>query len=183
MNHNADRVVRYLLKQLIFQLDEMPDPIDDAYDLYETDRQEPEREFFCNQLKNAIQSFNTVFLFLDSLDQLPRHDRGVLCELFQQFPKTRVKIFMTLTSELKKDIDLSDKPMVRNLLQGARKPQIISKAEDIKLYVKHQVKKKAKGYSPRTKQRIVEKISSQGLEQYYLFMSVLTKEFFWQSSN
>jgi len=162
IHQKADKVIRSLLKQLVFQLDEIPDSIEDAYDLFLHDPREPERATFEDHLKNVIQSFNTVYLFLDGLDLINPHDRYVLCEAFKQIPRTRLKIFLTLTPGPTNKIDLSDKPGMRYLLQGARSLEIVSKEECIRTYLENQVNKKAKRCPPETKKAIIETISSQG---------------------
>jgi hypothetical protein len=165
LTQNTEQIVRFLLKQLVFQMDELPEAIGGAYDLYKHDGQEPEEASFVSHLKNAVQQFSTVYLVLDSLDQINEHGKATFCDLLMQLPRTRLRMFLTLNIESAGRLEYLGDPALGGLLRGARLMEITSSSDDIKKYIEHQIRKRGMGCPESTRIAICKTISSQGIKQ------------------
>lgn len=159
-------VVRHLLKQLVFQLDEIPDQLELAYDLSQQDGQEAEDATFVTELKNAFQQFTTVYLFIDGLDRCEEHTQHALCQILQQLSRARLRLFLTIAKNATGNSHIARNKALRELLQGTRPVDIAATPDDIKRYVENQVQKKARNCTQKA--RIIEAITSAPAEQYGL---------------
>jgi hypothetical protein len=160
--------VRNLLKQLVFQLDVVPETLESAYDRFLRDGMEPERAAFVALTRGCFKQFSTVFVFIDAFDECSKQERPILMDSIQQFPKSQLRLFLTVRriNPITR-IEYRNDPLLKRWLpQGAKPLEITAKANDIKSYVTLQLDRRAGDSNSELRSKIVTAICSRSAGRY-----------------
>jgi hypothetical protein len=151
--------VRNFLKQLVFQLDDVPEALEFAYDRFIQDGMEPENASFVTFLRDCFQQFTSVFLFLDALDECDKQEKPHLMEALHQIPKSRLRLFLTVRrNDPVTDLEYRHDPHLKRWLQQGSTLVITARTADIETYVTTKLERR--GEDPERSRRIVTAISS-----------------------
>jgi hypothetical protein len=179
-----------LLKQLVYQLANIPKPLCDLYDQKSRDGREPDLASFVTLLKGCFAEFTTVWILLDAFDECLEHERPTLLNALKELPKSQLKLFMTGRPPLLWDRNLRYDEMLQTWLEGYGTQEIEGKPEDIKRYIEAKLRKEAKGIERQFPKHhnIVSEIAtpiSTGVKQQCgtLFFLLTVLGFCWQSSS
>jgi len=117
-SQRADEVVKSLLKQLIYQLDTIPENVEQAYQQFETRGliATPNFDSFVEFFIACSRKFFTkVFIFLDAYDESLDEERRALVNALDKMLKSGPKIYVYITtrshlvSELSKELGVVKK--------------------------------------------------------------------------
>jgi ankyrin repeat domain-containing protein 50 len=100
-NQRADEVIKSLLKQLIYQLDTIPENVEQAYQQFETRGliATPNFDSFVDFFIACSKKFFTkVFIFLDAYDESLDEDKRTLVTALDKMLKSGPKIYVYMTT-------------------------------------------------------------------------------------
>ncbi|KAM0513961.1 hypothetical protein ACHAPE_007316 [Trichoderma viride] len=117
-DYQRDQTPIYLLKgilrQLTGQINPLPVPVSDLYDLHIQKRSEPTLDEMSSVLSQVIQNFTTVFLVVDALDEcLEYHSRKLLAILQKLQHGTIMKILVTSRFDVPRDFGECNQLIIR----------------------------------------------------------------------
>lgn len=151
-SQRAEDVVAILLKQLVYQLDELPDRLDEVYERYIKQglRERPATDIL-TKLLIECSKFDKVFLVIDAFDECQEKERSKMILCFQQLSKSGISQFITTRSHL-----------YDNLVQqlGSDPMEICAQGNDIKEYIRKRLENKAEYLERNLQMRITDVISN-----------------------
>jgi hypothetical protein len=103
LSQTAEDVVRSLVKQLVSQLDGVPEKVKNAY-IGSRSCGDPSRGEFIALLRDCFKVFSTVFILLDAFDECVDQERVELLRNFQQLPTSQLRLYITTRTHLLKDL-------------------------------------------------------------------------------
>lgn len=136
-------VLASLVKQLAYQIPDLPGAIEDLHNKREPEGKRPTIEELYSVLLSTTKSFPHVFLLFDALDEYNQENkRGELLELFHRMCEPGAGISVFLTSRPHPE-DIQDS------LRDATRIEILAKEDDIRTYIREKINK-----SPRAKRLV-----------------------------
>ena len=166
--------IRSLIKQLIYQLDTIPESILNVYNrvLNDGPGAEPNNTQLAELLKDCFATFSTVFIIVDAFDECENSERGQIMSVLEKLPKFKLRLFITGRPSVLEFQNYDENDPMRAWLKNAKKEQISAKQEDIANYLQRELNDPSLGSDELSKQRksnIVTQIASQMDGQYSPF--------------
>ena len=175
--------LRSLLKQLVYQMESIPDSIVRAYDrVVEKGRSgEPDRAGLVGLLADCFVKFSTVFVVLDAFDECADLERLKIATLLQQLPQPQLRLFMTGRQHAVEYQNYCEDDFMHRWLKRASTQEISAVQTDIEKYLTEELRTKATGSTEAAKllrSRIVMEICSQAQGQSCSLLSLVTFQIF-----
>lgn len=150
-NQTAEDVVAMLLKQILYQLDQLPLTLDETYDrcMEHGERDRRNSDAFTELLIECSKKFDSVFRIIDAFDECREGQRPSMVSCLQQLYESGMRLFLTsrshLLEELKRSFEAID-------------CKIIAQDDDIKKYLEQNLRHKS-GLHSELKAEIIKKIA------------------------
>lgn len=133
-------VLASLIKQLAYQIPQLPAEIEQLHDELEPENKAPTLERLYAALAVTFKSFDRIFLAFDALDEYNLRQRGQLLPLMHKMGKDGASLFLTSRDYLE---DIQDS------LRDVTRIKISATADDIRHYIQERIRN-----SPRTKRLV-----------------------------
>jgi hypothetical protein len=132
---NEEKVIRCLLKQLVFRLDSVPRQLDKDYENWTSRDIRPTVESLVNIFSACLESFEKIFIFLDAYDEYPKKRTSTLLKTIKTLfgDKVKQQLYMCITTRPHLEDDLTEK------FEGARILKISAPDKDIIAYIRQQL--------------------------------------------
>lgn len=92
-------VVRSLIKQLVYQLDPIPDQIVEAWEDSEDRGSSLSLKYFVDRFISCVSQFSKVFIFLDAFDEcLDKTERDNVIEFLKKLPECESTCYTYITT-------------------------------------------------------------------------------------
>lgn len=134
-NQKAGDLIRSLLKQMVYQLDSVPDDVVTAYRRASEKGREPNRRSFIELISTCARKFSKIFILIDAYDECVEGERGLLTEFFDLL-EGGVNLFTYITTRVHLRNDLKDK------FQRAIELEIRASDEDVTKYLTERLAEK-----------------------------------------
>jgi hypothetical protein len=152
----VEAAIRALLKQVIYQLDSLPQSLELIYDqCLNRGLSKPEIDTFAEMLVDFSEQFSKVFVLIDAYDECLEEDRALLNSWLQRFSEYKMLLFLTTRPHPHSLDSLVEK------LQAVESLEIKAKDDDVKRYVIDVLERnpRAEDLHHDLKKKIVEHIS------------------------
>jgi hypothetical protein len=133
---NEEKVIRCLLKQLVYRLDSVPQKLNNGYENW-TSRGVPATvDDLVNIFTACLESFEKIYIFLDAFDEYPNRKRTILLKTIKNLfsDKVKQKLYMCITTRPHLEDDLTEK------FEGAKILPIPTSETDIRTYIHEKLK-------------------------------------------
>lgn len=142
-----DNFLRSLIKQSIYQLENIPDSIVNTYDRVSNDGKsaEPNTSALTALLNDCFHSFSTIFVVIDALDECDKWEMIKIVRELQQLPKSNLRLFVTGRPHVLNYRHYDKNDPIHEWLKGATTQEIIAAKTDIEKYVRERYKTEAIG--------------------------------------
>jgi hypothetical protein len=157
--------IRCLIKQLIYQLDTIPDSVVTVYNRVSKDGPgaEPNDIQLSELLKDCFSTFSTVFIIVDAFDECEESERRQVMNVLEKLPNSKLRLCVT-GRPVVLDFENYDKNDHMGVwLKGARRQQISANETDVVNYLEKELNDPSLGsdeVSKRRKKGIVREIAS-----------------------
>jgi hypothetical protein len=138
----SENILRTLCKQIVYQLDVIPDCVQTAYNISKsrgTSLLIDTADFF-SILAECVTNFSTVFLMLDALDECADDQRLALLKILQPIFGPKMRGFVTSRPHVRDTPDFREDDELQRWLQDENTLEIATSPDDIAIFLEEQFK-------------------------------------------
>ena len=176
---NTEDFLRSLLKQVVYQLGDIPAIVEKAYDQWVTHGMsaEPERTSMFTLLENCFAKFTTVFVLIDAFDECNEKEQWKILKDLERLPLFQLRLFITGRSHVFESPTVRKFSQLKQWGQDANYQPISATSDDINKYLTKELAQYAEGSKEEHRTMIKEAISSQADGQYKYYLSSFSNIF------
>ena len=176
---NTEDFLRSLLKQVLYQLGDIPATVEKAYDQWISQgvSAEPERKSMCSLLEECFAKFTTVFVVIDAFDECNEKEVSKILKALETLPLFQLRLLITGRNHVFESLPLRKFSQGKQWGQDANYQTISAATDDIDKYLTKELAENAEGSKEEHRTMIKEAISSQADGQYKYYISSFSNIF------
>jgi len=178
-SQNTEDFLRSLLKQVLYQLGDIPATVEKAYDQWISQgvSAEPERKSMCSLLEECFAKFTTVFVVIDAFDECNEKEVSKILKDLETLPLFQLRLLITGRNHVFESLTLRKFSQGKQWGQDANYQTISAATDDIDKYLAKELAENAEGSKEEHRTMIKEAISSQADGQYKYYISSFSNIF------